>query len=139
MIALQEALTSHPQFNKTAPQSSPQLLFFVIDFLIRTMRDYLAKLDPDKVNSGDSAATEVYTDILSRNALLTSIIMDKTGKSKLFGKESEKDFEFGEEIEKKAKEMLDTGFGDDETDEGDEKAGKTDAPTNDVPMHEEKA
>ena len=111
MVTLQNALVNHPQFNKDAPQNSPQLLFFVMDFLVRTMRDYVMKLEPEKVNAGDKAATEVYTDVLSRNGLLALIITDKTGKSKMFGKEMEKDFKFGEDIEAKAQQMMNVSFG----------------------------
>lgn len=87
-----------------------------MDFLIRTMRDYLMKLDPDLINSGDEVATERYTDVLSRNGLLSTIITDKSGKSKMFGKSEERDFEFGAEIEAKAKAMMDISFGTEESD-----------------------
>jgi hypothetical protein len=126
MVELQNSLSSHPKFNRAAPQESPQLLYYVMDFLIRTMRDYLMKLDPDKINSGDEAATELYTDVLSRNGLLSMMITDKSGKSKLFGKSEESDFEFGLEIEAKAKAMMDIGFG---KEEGGEDQANPSAPT----------
>lgn len=77
-----------------------------MDFLVRSIQDYLLKLNPDKINSGDKLVTEVYSDLLIRNEFISLLITDKTGKAKWYGKSEEQDFEFGEEIEAKAKVIL---------------------------------
>ena len=88
--------------NKAAPDSSPKTLWYVADFVRRTLIEYVLpncpkpgsdvfpKRDPKK-----------YTESVGRNLLIAGIILDDKKQGMFGGK-----FDFGPEVEGLAREIL---------------------------------
>ena len=97
-------LCSHPQFNESAPDRSPRLLWFVADFVRRTCLEYIAPLCPSRENGPwPGSDPEKYNDALGRSWLIAGIILDKQ-KQVMFGGE----FDFGPEVRDLARFLLRT-------------------------------
>ena len=79
----------HPKFNMSAPQQSPQPLWFVSDFVRRTYFEYIGPLcprqddptasvlDPGPGDEWPAFDAEKWEDAQSRSVLIANIILDE--------------------------------------------------------------